>query len=429
MNPSIIIEANSKELYRAPRELLCSIWPVSMDGSELRIGDPVFSNHMVLIGASRNDEAASILTLPAEGSYLIDIGYPNGRSQRATISVKSNQTYRLVLNAQKRREVPATPKKEHDLSWLPKVISAAAKRSPKKKNDLEVSILTQSEKIPLNGLYDFFNDTAKRTQDDNHIFVQTIFDELGHEIPLTFPSWEYSTPSDFDPKRKWLMIRSKGRSQTLIAYPQGWRNGSDASFNLLIGYKNKERHDTSRWTASLKLMDPIYGSMVEHLTRRDICSSRLISESERGRAVTALYRKADNPFSAAAAAYIFALDGNGESTHKAWMSNLNDRHDWLPDSAIALGWKTLYDGDNDVLAWQKARELFSLACSRGLPYYTIGLHILVDALTLLSQVTPNDHEILGMLAAAKAADVACVRTEPFTTLQIPKYLGLPVKRS
>ncbi|MNJ58885.1 hypothetical protein D3C77_545420 [compost metagenome] len=63
-----------------------------------------------------------------------------------------------------------------------------------------------------------------------------------------------------------------------------------------------------------------------------------------------------------------------------------------------------------------------------MPYYTVGLHILVDALTLLSQVDPDDQGILDMLAVAKAADVACIRTEPFTTLQIPKYLGLPMKR-
>ncbi|WP_339430487.1 hypothetical protein [Pseudomonas sp. EA_65y_Pfl2_P78] len=427
MNPTIIIEANSKELSRAPRELLCSVWPVSMDGGDLKIGDPVFSNHMMLIGEPTSDETDSILTLPAEGSYLIDIGYPNGQSQRTTISVKSGQPYRLVLGTQKRRAMPPTPKKEHDLSWLPKVISAAAKRSTKKKNELEVNIITQDKNIPLSGLYDFLTDTVK-TQDDNNIFERNNTDELVHEINLRFPWWEYSMPPDFHPKRKWIMMRSKGRSQTLVAYPEGWSSGSNVSFKFLIRYKNKERHDTCRWTTSLKLMDPIYGSMVEHLTRRDIFSSRLISESERGRAVTALYKKEKNPFSAAAAAYIFALDGNEDSAHKTWMSNLSERHDWLPDSAIALGWKTLYDGDNDVLAWQKARELFSLACSRGLPYYTIGLHILVDALTLLSQVDPDDQEVLGMLAAAKAADVACVRTEPFTTLQIPKYLGLPIKR-
>lgn len=427
MNPTIIIEAESKDLSRAPRELLCSIWPVSMEDGDLKIGDPVFSNHMVLIGASTNAETGSILTLPAEGSYLVDIGYPSGQSQRTTVSVKSGQTYRLVLGTQKRKPLPTPPKKEYDLSWVPRVLSAAAKSSPKKKSELEVSILTQNDQIPLSSVYDFLIGISNSTQEREKIFESTNGDEASYEISLNYPWWEYAMPSHF-PKRKWLMMRSKGRSQTLVAYPEGWSSGNSASFKLLLGHKNKERHDTCRWTASLKLMDPIYGSMVEHLTRRDVFSSRLISESKRGRAVTALYKKAGNPFSAAAAAYIFALDGNEDSTHKEWMGNLSSRYDWLPDGAIALGWKTLYDGDNDAQAWNKAKKLFSLACSRGLPYYTIGLHILVDALTLLSQVNPDDQEILGLLAAAKSADVACVRTEPFTTLQIPKYLGLPVKR-
>lgn len=427
MNPTIIIEADSKDLSRAPRELLCSIWPVSMEGGDLKIGNPVFSNHMVLIGASKSAETGSILTLPVEGSYLVDIGYPNGQLQRTTISVKSGQTYRLVLGTQKRKALPTPPKKECDLSWGPRVVSAAAKSSPKKKNELEVSVFAQNDKIPLSSVYDFLIDVSNSTQEREKIFERTNGDELSHEISLYYPGWEYGMPPHF-PKRKWLMMRSKGRSKTLVAYPEGWSNGNSASFKLLIGKKNKERHDTCRWTASLKLMDPIYGSMIEHLTRGDVFSSRLISESERGRAVTALYKKAGNPFSAAAAAYIFALDGTEDSTHKEWMGNLSARYDWLPDGAIALGWKTLYDGDNDAQAWKKAKELFSLACSRGLPYYTIGLHILVDALTLLSQVNPDDQEVLDLLAAVKAADVACVRTEPFTTLQIPKYLGLPVKR-
>ena len=110
------------------------------------------------------------------------------------------------------------------------------------------------------------------------------------------------------------------------------------------------------------------------------------------------------------------------------MKTLSARYTFLPDGAIALGWKTLRDGKDDAMSWEKARELFTLAWSRGLPYYTIGLHLLVDALTLLFRVYPSDHHVREMLAAAKAADVACVRTEPFTTLQISRYLGLPMKQ-
>ncbi|MNN32857.1 hypothetical protein D3C81_1465890 [compost metagenome] len=67
MNPTLIFESGSKDLCTPPRELLCSVWPVSKNGDDLVIGDPIFSNHMVLVGASSNVEDSSTLTLPSAG--------------------------------------------------------------------------------------------------------------------------------------------------------------------------------------------------------------------------------------------------------------------------------------------------------------------------------------------------------------------------
>lgn len=430
MNPTIIIESDTNEASGPPRELLFSVWPVSQVGDDLAIGEPVFVNHMVLVGVSASEELGSILRLPEPGAYLIDVAYPNGQSMRTTVSVKADQPYVLVVEAP--RQLLSTPSSERAttaLSWVPRVLSATPRRTTRMKKDLEVSLETQSDQVSLPGLHSFLTIVANPTRDRGNIFEEQASADLTHEILLPNPPLEQSGRVDVGTERKWLVVRCKGKAQILMAYPHHWICESNAPFKLIIGRKSKEARESYKWTTSLKLMDPAYGSMVEHLTRRDLSSTRLISESERGKAATALYKKTGNPFSAAAAAYIFALAGSTDPNHDSWMQNLSSRYSWLPDGAIALGWKTLYDGQDDLRAWEKARGLFSLACSRGLPYYTVGLHILVDALTLLSQVNPEDQEIIGLLAAAKAADVACVRTEPFTTLQIPKYLGLPMSPS
>lgn len=424
MNPTIIIKSDAQDVSGPPRELLCSVWPVSQDGENVSIGEPIFSNHMVLVGAAASEELGSILRLPEAGAYLVDVGYPNGQSLRKTISVIEDQSYLLVVEST--RQIPAMPERvETRYSWVPKVVSAAPRRIATKKMDLEVGLVTQPEQVSLSGLYEFLNRQARPSSHRSNIFEQSVSVELTHEVQLAAPPPERMSPGEVTRERKWLMVTCKGKAQTLLAYPYGWRCESRAPFKLLLERKSSEARDSGKWAVSLKLMDSLYGSMVEHLTRRDLFSTRIISESQRGRAASALYKKAGNPFSAAAAAYIYALGGSEEPSHSTWMQNLTSRYTWLPDGAIALGWKTLYEGEDDPRAWEAAKDLFLLACSRGLPYYTVGLHILVDALTLLSQVNPDDQTILDSLAAAKAADVACLRTEPFTTLQIPRYLGLP----
>ncbi|WP_323969236.1 hypothetical protein [Aeromonas veronii] len=432
MNPVIVIESGANELSGPPREVLCSVWPVSQDGGELIIGEPIFSNHMVLVGVPPSEEFGSILKLPEAGAYLVDVGYPNGQSLRTTISADNNQNYRLVVETPK--SIPeSSDKTKNTFRRVPRVVSASQKLHSAKKIELEVNVISQPDPISLCGFYEFVIGLEHSTIHRDRIFEHSASTELTHELLLAPNPQRQLNILDSTNERKWLMISCKGKPQNLLAYPSSWSCENREPFKLVIERKRNDDRDiykwsTSKWSASLKLMDPVYGSLVEYLTRRDLYSIRSISESERGKATTALYKKIGNPFSAAAAAYVFSLTGSEDPRHHSWMKKLCSTYSWLPDSAIALGWKTLREGQADSMAWEEARKLICLACSRGLPYYTVGLHILVDALTLLKRINPENLEILEMLAAAKAADVACVRTEPFTTLQISRYLGLPMKR-
>lgn len=425
MNPTLTILSAANELSGLPREVLCSVWPMIQEGNESAIGEAVFYKHMVLIGTSRKYESKSILSLPESGMYLIDLEYPNGQSMRTTLSLVENQNYVLVLETS--TYVPVTAGKvRSNYSMVPRVVSAARGKKTTEKA-LEVSVITQSEQISLPGLFQFATSLKQSSIQKIKIFESPQYPEFNHELSVSIPHNEQMGPFQFNAYRKWLLVSVKGKPKNLLTYPYDWACENDLSFKLIMGHQSKEDVFTNKWSSSLKLMDPVYGSLVEFLTRRDLFSTLSISESERGMAATALYQEMGNPYAAAAAAYIFALAGKEEERYPNWMEELYSKHSWLPDSAIALGWRTLREGQNKPESYVKAKKLFSIACFRGLPYFTVGLHILVDALTLLTQLTPQDSELKEMLAAARAADVACIRTEPFTTLQISKYLGLPMR--
>lgn len=422
MNPTIRFKAPADDSFGPARELLCSVWPLVQEGEQVMIGDPIFVNEMVLVRPHRRSDETSMLELPKAGPYLIELRYPNGATSRATIAVTKGEQYRFVVQGQ--RQAPLSVMDAAPSSSLvPRVIAAALKTMHLKEPDLEVKTVKQSRDVSLKSLREFAADLNDSSINQN--VLERVFN-ADHAYTMQVPSGVAVNFRD-GYRRQWLVVSGAGKSQTMIVYPFGWADRSGEGFRLSMHRSAKIGTDASKWSVTFKLMDPIYGSLVEHLTRRDIQSSSTISESMRGQATTALYEKEGNPFAAAAAAYLFALGDGDLDYRREWMANLSNRYDWLPDGAIALGWKLLRDGSRGSTAWNESRELLFLAFSRGLPYYTVGLHILVEALTVLSLANPEDMQVRAMLAAARAADVACVRTEPFITLQIPRFLGLPVQ--
>ncbi len=422
MNPTISFETTFDESFGPAREFLCSVWPLTKNGEQLVIGNPIFSNRMVLVGSHRHHGDVSVLQLPEAGAYLIDLGYPNGTSLRRTVSLTDGEQYRFIVQTQKpglRLQPELTP----SYSPVPLVNQAAFNIGDFKGPDLEVRSVTQPDRVSLADLREFAADLNDQSKDV----------EILQRIQNANLTSEVQLPSVFVPsfrangyQRRWLVVSGKGKTQTMVAYPLGWANRGGDVFTLSMHRKAKTGGEAAKWSVGLKLTDPVYGSLVEHLTRRDVLSSSSITESIRGKATTGLYEKEGNPFAAAAAAYLFALGRNDLDDRREWMVNLTRRFDWLPDGPIALGWKLLREGRRGASAWHDAREMFVLAFSRGLPYYTVGLHIFVEALTILSMADKEDQRVREMLAAARAADVACARTEPFTTLQVSKFLGLPI---
>jgi len=421
MKPEISFEAPADESSGPARVFLCSVWPLISVEDQPSISAPVFCNETVLVGPLRSGQFPATLELPAAGNYLVDLGYPNGTSLRTAITVEEGQKYRIVVPSQQPAiKLSRSVKPRNGI--VPRVISAALKTMHLQGPDLEVRLVGRKQNISLWGLREFAANATAASADIK--LLQTVENAgLSHSIGLEN---QYIENFRKGYERKWLVVTINSKHRIMLAYPAGWLDKGPDAFSLSMRRKGLNGNEATKWSVELKLMNPVFGSLIEHLTRRDVMSSSEISQSARGQATTMLYEKEGNPFAAAAGAYLLALGRAELGSRRDWMANLTNWFDWLPDGPIAYGWVSLRQGKSGSQHWVEGRKLMLLACSRGLPYFTVGLHLLVEALTLLSMADPSDHEVRDALAAARAADVASVRNEPFTTLHVSRFLGLPI---
>ncbi len=421
MNTEIRFVAPVDESFGPARELLCSVWPITGSGGQPSIGEPVVSNAPVLVGASTVYFAEATVELPTAGDYLVDLGLPNGTSVRRVISVAEGEQYRMVMPSQR---LPTTDDSAHipRPRLVPRVISSALKSVHLQETDLEVKKIGQPLAVSLQGLRAFAADAATQA---HNVELLHLAEDAGLSYSFILPDRPVESFRN-GYRRQWLLVAAGTRHPTLIPYPVGWIERDFHAFTLAIYRKAIEGGEATKWSVELKLMNPVYGSLIEHLTRHDLASGEEVSRSQRGEATQMLYEKEGNPFAAAAGAYLLALGQRNLGNQVQWITNLTKRFEWLPDGPIAEGWYRLRIAKSGTAEWQVARSLMLLACTRGLPYFTVGLHALVEGMTLLNMADPEDEEVRGALAVVRAADVACVRNRPFTTLQVSRFLGLPV---
>ena len=417
MKPFIQFEASRAETSAPARELVCTVWPVSGSGEGSSLEDPVVSSQPILAGSEAGEQAR--LHLPSAGTYLVDVAFPNGRHTRRTIVVEENQPYRFVVQD---RRYAVREQRRSAFGEIPRVFAAAVRKA-RGSADLEVRLVQESQQPCLRTLRDFLKRLEVKAA-HAEVLDRVVDAGLFHTVPLTPNAPDYWHANS----RSWLFVTGSGKHPTIIPYPGGWTSKENGNAFRIVARRNAlTGAGATKWSVSLELLDPTYGALIEHLTRRDVKSSEAISASMRAQANQALYEKQENPFSAAAGAYLFSLGSLDDKERRQWMFNLYHRFAWLPDGAIALGWRLLREGRRGSDEWNEARQVLVAACERGLPYYTIGLHILVDAFNVLALSDPEDEQVSNLLAAVTGADISSVRTEPFTTLQMSRYMGMPTK--
>lgn len=398
------------------RALVCTVWPVI---EQEEVETPVIAQRAIVV-SSGNPTPQSEIALPAPGTYLVDLAFPDGRHTRRTINVEADKPYRFVL--QDRRA--AYQANRFDPGGARARAFGGAVDSP---TELEVRLMRLPAPIAVDQMADQLRAAPLQVRRRNaqSLFARATPGSVESVDLVAQPQASLTSLTE----RSWLIVSCAGDFATLVAYPEQWMPiESPQVFRLVARRKSAQGIESKKWRVSLELLDPIYGALIEYLTRRDLQSSEAISASLQTQALQALYEKMENPFAAAAGAYLMALGDLGSSDRRSWMENLYRRFEWLPDGAIAWGWRLLREGERGTDSWVNARRALMDACARGLPYFTVGLHILVDALTALSMSDKDDNEVHRMLAAVVVADNACVRTEPFTTVQVSRFQEMsPVK--
>lgn len=431
MKPTIKFEALADTDAPLARELVCTVWQLDKSGEQPIAAEPIVDRHPILVGSANPQPEESEVSLPAPGNYLVDLGFPNGRRTRREVSVTANQPYLFVIheNRYALNRVGTAASSSSFLMEMPRVVMSAA-RSLINRSELEVRLcITQTDPSPasLRALRGFVREMERASSDAILVNRERVA-ELAHAIELD--STPASADSDFQDaahRRSWLLISGQGKDTTVVPFPNGWTSGNgERAFLLTVRRKATTGDEGTKWSVSLQLRDPSYGSLLDYLTRRDLRASAAVSGSMRTTALRALYEKQMNPYAAAAGAYMLAVaeeDAHTEQAH--WMGNLTERFSWLPDGPIAQGYRLLRHTEKGTREFEQARRLLFKAGDRGLPYFTIGLTLLTEALNFLVLANPEDAEAKEHLAAAMSAQIACVRDEAFCTLQTSRFYRLP----
>jgi len=169
---------------------------------------------------------------------------------------------------------------------------------------------------------------------------------------------------------------------------------------------------------SITVRDRLVGSVLGYLGAGQLSAAATIlghaEEAIERQAQRLLFSKGVNQPAAAAGAYaLLAAQGSGkqESWHR-WVANLKQWFPWLPDGAIQYAWVLLRQ-DRSEEGLKQARASLLEGYRRGLPYFSKGVNLLLDGLTLFA----NDAREAGMPdveveAARKVVWRLALRTNP-----------------
>jgi hypothetical protein len=113
----------------------------------------------------------------------------------------------------------------------------------------------------------------------------------------------------------------------------------------------------------------------------------------------------------------FAYAEHENSSDLLWtkaIENMAEHQPLIPDISIILGWRTLVTAKNQD-GWMAAGDLFERAVAAGVPYFSLGVRLLAEGLTMLTAEHPR-HGTSAKLVRSVAART--VRSEAFTTVSL-----------
>jgi hypothetical protein len=193
-------------------------------------------------------------------------------------------------------------------------------------------------------------------------------------------------------------------------------HNQELPIQALVQLPARSRGLRNAFTVSMTVPDRRVGSVIGYLGTGQIPTAVKLLKT----ATNMLYDKMVNPIAAAAGAYVmvFAEQSHERDEWHQWVENLMTWFPWLPDGAILHAWLKLSYGnkENDLSI---ARRSLLEGYRRGLPFYSKGVKMLMDGLTLFANdAEHNDAEIEEALKVIRKVAMNTNMRQPFTTVSL-----------
>lgn len=128
----------------------------------------------------------------------------------------------------------------------------------------------------------------------------------------------------------------------------------------------------------LRTNDPVADAILNYLRRGDVTAAAAMEEWAESSHEMLMHKMSD-PYAAAVGAYLLLRLHRFDLLHD-WPRNLANHFDYLPDGCVIWAWQLI---NQDPSRRAEIIEYLDLAVSRGVPVYTPGLRLALDALSLL----------------------------------------------
>jgi hypothetical protein len=142
-----------------------------------------------------------------------------------------------------------------------------------------------------------------------------------------------------------------------------------------------EGQETLVYSVRVATREPIADAIMNYLQRGDLYSAESMGEWIPS-AETMLEKKMNDPHAAAVGAYLLLRLKQFDRLHN-WAKNLANWFEFLPDGCVIWAWQRIFQAPRE--RDQIEKYLFK-AASRGLPFYTEGLRLLIDGLEMIEKV-------------------------------------------
>ena len=227
---------------------------------------------------------------------------------------------------------------------------------------------------------------------------------------------DYHSPSF---TRHYIMVLENKLASQFAVLPVPWIQdlNREHKIQVLVNLPaSRVSHETL--AVSIAIPDRRVGAVIGYL------GSGLLPTAEKlvKTATDMLYDKMVNPIAAAAGAYVmvFAEKSNERDEWHKWVENLMNWFPWLPDGAIIHSWlKLIYGNKNKDLV--EARKNLLEGFRRGLPFYSKGVKMLLDGLTIFANDAGHkDIEIEDALKTVRRIAINTNMRQPFTTISLLK---------